>query len=112
MSGEARSWLGQALSGLALLAFGLWHMLRVHYEGSVGGLPSYEEAVAVFKDPFSAALAVAFTVTVAFHAFNGVKMVLVEAGVDEARASRAARLLWAATSIYVAALAVYLWLRV
>jgi len=103
----SRSWLLQASTGLLLLLLAAWHMARVHLGGSVGGLPSYGEAVAVFKNPYTAALAVLFTILVAFHAFNGVASVLVEAGVDEKKSSRAALILWIAVSIYVALLAVY-----
>lgn len=111
MLGEAwRSWLAQAVTGAALLLLGAWHMLRVHLSGEVGGLPSYAQAVGVFKDPVTAVLAVLFTVLVAFHAANGVEMVLVESGVGEEKAGRLARILWAAVSLYVAALAAYAYL--
>ncbi len=111
MLGDARrSWLAQALTGAALLVLGAWHMLRVHLAGEAGGLPSYRQAVGVFKNPETAVLAVLFTVLVAFHAANGLENVLVESGVDEERAERLARLLWAAISAYVAALAAYIYL--
>jgi succinate dehydrogenase / fumarate reductase membrane anchor subunit len=72
-------WLGQAISGIALLALLGLHWIAQHYLVA-GGLRNYSEMVAYLGHPLVLALELAFLVVVTYHALMGVRAILLDIG--------------------------------
>ena len=68
------SWLFQLLTGIALVGFVGYHFIATHIAGSM----EYGEVLKRFNElkPFY----VVFLVVVAYHAFNGLKIIAIELG--------------------------------
>ena len=65
-------WWGQRVSGVALAVFGLW------FAWSVATIPgfSYAESVAFISHPVNALLLLLLSVTMAYHSYLGVQVVI------------------------------------
>ena len=75
-------WLGQAISGIVLVALLGLHWVAQHYLAS-GGLRTYSDVVAYLGNPLVLILEVAFLVVVTYHALMGVRAILLDLGPSE-----------------------------
>jgi len=72
-------WLGQAISGIVLVALLGLHWVAQHYLAA-GGLRTYSEVVAYLENPLALLLELAFLVVVTYHALMGVRAILLDLG--------------------------------
>ncbi|HEX9039381.1 MAG TPA: succinate dehydrogenase, cytochrome b556 subunit [Ktedonobacterales bacterium] len=70
------SWLIHRVTGLAILLFLLVHIVDITLLGF--GPTVYNDAVAVFSTPLIRVVSVALIGAVTFHAFNGIRIILVD----------------------------------
>ncbi len=97
-------WVAQAISGVLLLVLLGIHLLVNHTES---GMLDYQAVVARFKNPVTFTIETVFLLVVIFHAFNGVRGVLL----DYVRSERLNRLVSRGLAgLGVAAAAYGLWL--
>lgn len=72
-------WLGQAISGIILVALLGLHWVAQHYL-AVSRLRSFSEVVAYLSNPLVLLLELAFLVVVTYHALMGVRAILLDLG--------------------------------
>jgi succinate dehydrogenase cytochrome b556 subunit len=72
-------WLGQAISGIMLVALLGLHWVAQHYLAA-SGLRTYSEVVAYLENPLVFLLELAFLVVVTYHALMGVRAILLDLG--------------------------------
>jgi succinate dehydrogenase cytochrome b subunit len=73
------AWVIQRATGILLLFYLLLH---VHTVSKLSGGPAaFDEAVATFRSPFFKLLEIGLLGTVVLHAFNGIRITLVDLGV-------------------------------
>ncbi len=100
------SFVGQAISGAAVLVLITLHMIANHFIVP-NGLRDYAEVVDYLRSPVIVTLEVLFLVFVTWHALLGVRAILFDWGLPE-RAERA--ITWAFWVVGVATVAYGLWL--
>jgi succinate dehydrogenase / fumarate reductase cytochrome b subunit len=77
------AWTLQRVTGLLLL---LYLFLHVHTIGKLSqGPAAFDEAIATFRSPFFKCLEIALLGIVVLHAFNGIRITLVDLGVGVGR---------------------------
>jgi succinate dehydrogenase / fumarate reductase cytochrome b subunit len=77
------AWTLQRVTGLLLL---LYLFLHVHTIGKLSqGPAAFDEAIATFRSPFFKCLEIALLGIVVLHAFNGVRITLVDLGIGVGR---------------------------
>ncbi len=81
---SAWSWILQALSGLLVIVLISLHLLAQHFTAP-GGLLNYDAVVAHLRNPVVFLLETAFAGTVLFHAFAGVRAILLDLAPSQAR---------------------------
>jgi succinate dehydrogenase hydrophobic anchor subunit len=108
---HAPPFVGQVVSGVALLILLGLHMIAQHFIVP-RGLRDFEEVIDWLGNPVMIAIEVAFLVVVTYHALIGVRAVLFDFGFSDRGVRRITNLLWVvgiATVVYgVALLAVVL----
>jgi succinate dehydrogenase hydrophobic anchor subunit len=96
------SFVGQVISGAALLVLLTAHMIAQHFIVPTG-LRFYEDVIAWLRDPVMIAVEVAFLVFVTYHALLGVRAILFDFGFSERTERRITLVLWVvgiATVVY------------
>jgi len=81
------AWILQAASGILLVVLLTLHLVAQHFVGSEGVL-SYQEVVAYLRNPLMLILETAFAATVLFHAFAGLRAILLDLGLSKAQERR------------------------
>ncbi len=76
MTSGKKTWMWQALSGLALVLLLGLHLFVNHFLR--GGLLTFDDVQAYVRQPWAAALEFAFLVTVVYHAMVGVRAILLD----------------------------------
>jgi succinate dehydrogenase hydrophobic anchor subunit len=108
---HAPPFVGQVVSGVALLFLLGLHMIAQHFIVP-RGLRDFEEVIDWLGNPVMIAIEVAFLVVVTYHALIGVRAVLFDFGFSDRGVRRITNVLWVvgiATIVYgVALLAVVL----
>ena len=91
------SWLLHRISGLALSGYLLLHIydLRAAQQGA----QAFDEAMAVFRSPFWKIMDLLLLAAVLFHGFNGIRLLLFDAGMG---LRRQRQLFWIAFGLTVA----------
>ncbi len=87
------SFVGQVISGVALLVLLTLHMVAQHFIVPTG-LRFYEDVIDWLRNPVMIAAEVAFLVFVTYHALLGVRAVLFDFGFSERTERRITLLLW------------------
>lgn len=78
-NGRPRSWLGTALTGMALLALVTVHMVAHHFVvREIGGLRTYEQVLEYIGNPVIFLIEAVFLVVVTWHAMLGLRAVLLD----------------------------------
>ncbi len=75
-------WLGQAISGVALVGLLGLHWVAQHYLAA-GGMRTYADVVAYLGNPLAVLLELAFLVVVTYHALMGMRAILLDLGPGE-----------------------------
>lgn len=105
------SWLAHRLSGLAILGFlviHVWDGANLHYAPNI-----WEWTVNVFKHPLFGAGEIAVFGAVIFHAFNGIRITLLDFKPEWWHAqARSATIVWALFAIIFIPAAIYLFLGI
>jgi succinate dehydrogenase / fumarate reductase cytochrome b subunit len=70
------SWLLHRITGLGVLLFLLVHIVDITLLGF--GPAVYNDAVAIFSTPVIRIVSVALIASVVFHAFNGIRIILID----------------------------------
>jgi succinate dehydrogenase cytochrome b556 subunit len=78
---SAWAWILQAASGALLVILLALHMTAQHFVAP-GGVLNYDEVVAHLKNPIIFVLETAFAGTVLFHAFAGIRAILLDLGLS------------------------------
>lgn len=78
---QSLSWIGQAVSGLLLIAIVLLHMLLHHFQA--GGLLSAGEVIRQVSNPASLILEISFVVVVTYHALVGIRAVIFDLNLSD-----------------------------
>lgn len=86
--GMTAFWL-QRITGLLLLFYLLLHVETVHHIS--GGQASFDSAMATFHNPFFRLLEIGLLLLVILHALNGVRIIIIDAGV---RSKHHRKLFW------------------
>lgn len=100
--GPSRTWVAQALTGLALLALVTIHMIANHFVVPEG-LRDFAAVVDYLSHPVIVAIEVTFLVVVTWHGLLGVRAILFDFGfapATERRITRALVVLGVATVAY------------
>jgi succinate dehydrogenase cytochrome b556 subunit len=103
---HAPSFVGQVVSGAALLVLLTLHMIAQHFIVPTG-LRFYEDVIAWLRDPVMVVVEVTFLVVVTYHALVGVRAILFDFGFSERAQRRITLALWVvgvATVVYGVAL--------
>jgi succinate dehydrogenase / fumarate reductase cytochrome b subunit len=86
------AWTLQRVTGLLLL---LYLFLHVHTIGKLSqGPAAFDDAIATFRSPFFKCLEIALLGVVVLHAFNGIRITLVDLGIG---VGRQRQLFWTVT---------------
>jgi succinate dehydrogenase / fumarate reductase cytochrome b subunit len=86
------AWTLQRVTGILLL---LYLFLHVHTIGKLSqGPAAFDEAIATFSSPFFKCLEIALLGVVVLHAFNGIRITLVDLGIG---VGRQRQLFWTVT---------------
>jgi succinate dehydrogenase hydrophobic anchor subunit len=96
------SFVGQVISGAALLVLLTAHMIAQHFIVPTG-LRFYADVIAWLRDPVMIVVEVAFLVVVTYHALLGVRAILFDFGFSERSERRITLVLWVvgiATVVY------------
>ncbi len=75
------TWIWQAATGLLLVVLLGLHIVANHF--SEGGLLSYDQVVHRLSNPFILVLEIMFLGAVIFHAFAGIRSILLDTGISE-----------------------------
>ncbi len=75
------AWLWQAFTGLLLVVLLTLHLVVQHFVS--GGLMSYQDIVQYLSNPFVLALEILFLASVIFHAFAGVRALVIDGGASK-----------------------------
>lgn len=86
------TWVWQALSGVLLVILLSLHMI-VHHFVVEGGLRTYEEVLAYIGNPLVVVIEILFLIVVTYHAMVGVRAILFDLNLSEARKTQVTRLL-------------------
>jgi len=86
--GMTAFWM-QRVTGLLLLAYLLLHVETVQHIS--GGQASFDKAMATFHNPFFRLLEIGLLLVVILHALNGVRIIIIDAGV---RSKHHRKLFW------------------
>jgi succinate dehydrogenase / fumarate reductase cytochrome b subunit len=70
------SWLLHRITGLGVLLFLLVHIVDITLIGF--GPTVYNDAIAIFSTPVIRVISVALIASVIFHAFNGIRIILID----------------------------------
>jgi len=95
------AFVGQVVSGAALLVLLTLHMVAQHFIVPTG-LRFYEDVIAWLRNPVMIVLEVAFLVVVTYHALLGVRAILFDFGFSERTERRITAILWAVGILTVA----------
>jgi len=76
------AWLGQAVSGILLIAILLLHMYFQHFQAR--GLLNADEVVAHVASPVIFGLEILFVVVVTYHALLGIRAIIFDLSLTEA----------------------------
>jgi succinate dehydrogenase / fumarate reductase cytochrome b subunit len=87
--GMTAFWI-QRVTGLLLLFYLLVHVETVHHIS--GGQAAFDGAMATFHNPFFRLLEIGLLLVVILHALNGVRIIVIDAGV---RSKHHRKLFWA-----------------
>ncbi len=90
---HAPPFVGQVVSGAALLVLLGLHMVAQHFIVPTG-LRYYEDVIAWLRNPVMIAVEVAFLVFVTYHALVGVRAILFDFGFSERAERRITNILW------------------
>jgi succinate dehydrogenase hydrophobic anchor subunit len=96
------SFLGQVVSGAALIVLLGLHMIAQHFVVPTG-LRFYDDVIEWLRNPVVIVLEVAFLVFVTYHALLGVRAILFDFGFSEQTERRITNILWVvgiATIVY------------
>ena len=91
------SWLLHRVSGLALSGYLLLHIYDLR--AAQRGAQAFDEAMAVFRSPFWKIMDLLLLAAVLFHGFNGIRLLLFDAGMG---LRRQRQLFWIAFGLTVA----------
>ncbi|MBE3589300.1 MAG: succinate dehydrogenase [Firmicutes bacterium] len=80
------AWLLQAFTGLLLVVLVALHMVANHF--AKRGLLTYRDVAALFADPYWLVLQLALLFAVIYHGLNGLRAVILDAGLSPAGARR------------------------
>jgi succinate dehydrogenase / fumarate reductase, membrane anchor subunit len=103
---HAPPFVGQVVSGVALIVLLGLHMIAQHFIVPTG-LRFYEDVIDWLRNPVMIAIEVAFLVFVTYHALVGVRAILFDFGFSSRTERRITRILWIvglATVVYGVAL--------
>ncbi len=98
---ERRWWFLQAVTGLALVFLLGLHWVAQHYIAE-GGLRTYQQVVAYVRHPLIWPLEALFLLVVSVHAALGLRAILLDLGLTEARLRRTQMVLVLLTLLAVA----------
>lgn len=98
-------WGWQAVSGLVLLVVLSVHLIVNHF--AAGGLLTYQQIVAYLSNPWVLGLEIVFLVTVTFHALAGIRSLVLDTGISQAKARQVTAVL---VVLGIAMIAYGLWL--
>lgn len=87
------SFVGQVVSGVALLVLLGLHMIAQHFVVT-SGLRFYDDVIAWLRNPVVIAVEVAFLVFVTYHALLGVRAILFDFGFSERTERRITNIFW------------------
>ncbi|MBX5475955.1 MAG: hypothetical protein IRZ18_02380 [Clostridia bacterium] len=80
------TWLLQAFTGLLLVVLIALHMIANHF--AKHGLLTYRDVAALFANPYWLVLQLALLFAVIYHGLNGLRAVILDAGLSPAAARR------------------------
>src|SRR4051812_22092794 len=98
------SWVGHRVTGVAIFFFLLVHVLDT---ALVRVSPdAYNAVIATYKNPFMALLESGLVAAIVFHAFNGLRVILIDFWDKGAKYQRV--LLWVVMGLFVVTMAGFL----
>lgn len=87
------SFVGQVVSGVALLVLLGLHMIAQHFVVTTG-LRFYDDVIAWLRNPVVIAVEVAFLVFVTYHALLGIRAIVFDFGFSERTERRITNIFW------------------
>jgi succinate dehydrogenase / fumarate reductase membrane anchor subunit len=72
------AWLIKIVTGPLLIIILLIHLIVNHFVGSIGGLMSYDDVVAYFRNPLIPAMEIIFLITVVTHSLIGLRSIFLD----------------------------------
>ena len=87
------SFVGQVVSGVALLVLLGLHMIAQHFVVTTG-LRFYDEVIAWLRNPVVIAVEVAFLIFVTYHALLGIRAIVFDFGFSERTERRITNIFW------------------